>query len=145
MDFKQIQSIIKDFEKSSIQSLELELEGTKMKLSKNGTTFKEKEEVAIFETKTNDSNPILKQEEILGIQIKSPLVGTYYASSSPKDQPFTAVGQYVEKGTTVCIVEAMKIMNEISAPVSGTIEKILLKDGAAVGYDQVLLVMNDAK
>jgi acetyl-CoA carboxylase biotin carboxyl carrier protein len=70
--------------------------------------------------------------------IKSPIVGTYYASPSPDAKPFISVGDTIAKGDTLCIIEAMKIMNEINAEVSGRIVKMLVSNGQPVEYDQPL-------
>jgi acetyl-CoA carboxylase biotin carboxyl carrier protein len=71
-------------------------------------------------------------------QIKSPLVGTFYAAPSPDSEPFVEVGTKVESQTVVCIVEAMKVMNEIKAEINGTVVQILVKNGQAVEYGQPL-------
>ncbi|MDZ7660259.1 acetyl-CoA carboxylase biotin carboxyl carrier protein [Fodinibius sp.] len=76
-----------------------------------------------------------------GDVVKSPIVGTFYRSPSPDDDPFVKVGDTVEKGETLCIVEAMKIMNEIESDYSGEIKKILVEDGEAVEYDQPLFII----
>ncbi|MCX7934495.1 MAG: acetyl-CoA carboxylase biotin carboxyl carrier protein [Planctomycetota bacterium] len=75
------------------------------------------------------------------VPIKSPIVGTFYRASAPDAQPFVNVGQKVTKETVVCIVEAMKIMNEIKAGVNGTIEKILVENGEPVEYGQPLFLV----
>ena len=72
------------------------------------------------------------------LDIKAPIVGTFYRSSSPDADPFVQVGQSVDKDTVVCIVEAMKVMNEIKAEVKGTIEKILVENATPVMYGQPL-------
>ncbi len=71
-------------------------------------------------------------------EIKSPLVGTFYAQPSPDSEPFVEVGSQVEPQTVVCIIEAMKVMNEIKAEVSGKIVEVVAKSGEAVEYGQVL-------
>lgn len=76
-----------------------------------------------------------------GDVVKSPIVGTFYEAPSPDTDPFVAVGDRVEAGQTICIVEAMKIMNEIEAEFSGTVEKILVEDGSPVEYDQPLFII----
>ncbi|MCK9470410.1 MAG: biotin/lipoyl-containing protein [Bacilli bacterium] len=135
MDFKQIQTLIKEFEKSSMTVLEIESEGFKIKLSKNkGEVVTRVDEVTVKEDKK-------VEEDVKGYEVKSPLVGTYYAQNSPKDKPFVSVGQRVEAGDTLCIIEAMKIMNEITAPVSGVIESIKVTNASPVGFDQVLMVI----
>ncbi len=72
------------------------------------------------------------------VDITSPIVGTFYARPTPDSEPFVEVGSPVEPSSVVCIVEAMKVMNEIKAEVSGTIEKIMVESGQAVEYGQVL-------
>jgi acetyl-CoA carboxylase biotin carboxyl carrier protein len=73
--------------------------------------------------------------------VKSPMVGTFYRASSPGSQPMAEVGQAVKEGESICIIEAMKIMNEIEADKSGTIVRVLAENGAAVEYGQPLFVI----
>lgn len=80
--------------------------------------------------------PTQPEEEL--VEIKSPIVGTFYATPSPDSDPYVEVGSQVNTQTVVCIVEAMKVMNEIRAEVSGNIAQILVKNGQAVEYGQVL-------
>jgi acetyl-CoA carboxylase biotin carboxyl carrier protein len=77
-------------------------------------------------------------EESNFITIESPMVGTFYSAASPDSEPYTQVGQSVGPDTTVCIVEAMKIMNEIKAEVSGTIEQVCVQNGQPVEFGQTL-------
>ncbi|MCB2204357.1 acetyl-CoA carboxylase biotin carboxyl carrier protein [bacterium] len=77
-----------------------------------------------------------------GHEVRSPIVGTFYRAPSPEDAPFVEVGQSVTKGQSICIIEAMKIMNEIEADVSGTLKKILVENGQPVEYDQPLFVID---
>ena len=81
----------------------------------------------------------VKQEQ--GTAITSPLVGTYYQASGTNQEPFVKVGQHIQEGDTVCIIEAMKVMNEIKATVSGTVLSINVSDGETVEYDQVLMMI----
>ena len=76
-----------------------------------------------------------------GHVVKSPMVGTYYAASSPESKPFVQVGSVVKEGDTVCIIEAMKILNEIEADKSGTVTRILVDNGQAVEYGQPLFMI----
>ncbi|ABV38693.1 acetylCoA carboxylase, BccP subunit [Shewanella sediminis HAW-EB3] len=73
----------------------------------------------------------------------SPMVGTFYLSPSPKAEPLCQVGQVVEQGAPVCIIEAMKMMNQIEAPRSGVIKAILVESGEAVEFDQALIIIED--
>ena len=76
-----------------------------------------------------------------GHTVKSPMVGTFYRASSPNAKPFVEVGQQVKEGEAICIIEAMKIMNEIDADKSGTITKILCENGQPVEFGQALFVI----
>ena len=76
-----------------------------------------------------------------GTQVKSPLVGTFYSSPSPDEPPFVLVGQEVKEGDTLCIIEAMKVMNEIKAPCSGKVVRIMAQPGDMVEYNQVLCII----
>lgn len=76
-----------------------------------------------------------------GHTVKSPMVGTFYRSSSPGAKPFAEIGQTIKEGETICIVEAMKILNEIEADKSGTITQILVENGQAVEYGQPMFVI----
>lgn len=77
-----------------------------------------------------------------GTIIESPMVGTFYRSSSPTSKVFVDVGQSVSKGDTLCIIEAMKIMNQIEAEISGTVRAILVEDGQPVEYGEPLIVID---
>ena len=83
------------------------------------------------------------EEESLpsGHIVKSPMVGTYYSSPSPGSKPFVSVGDSVSEGDTICIVEAMKILNQIEADKSGNVSQILVENGQPVEYDQPLFVI----
>ncbi len=76
-----------------------------------------------------------------GDVVKSPIVGTFYEAPSPDSDPFVTVGDHIEKGQPLCIVEAMKIMNEIEAEFSGTVKKRLVDDGTPVEFDQPLFII----
>lgn len=147
MSIKEIQSIIKDFEASTLMTLELTMKDVSIRLSKNKT-----EEPASpppvtttrsEEPKPSPDQPVHTQADTM--EITSPLVGTYYQSDAPGKAPFVKVGQKVAKGDVLCLVEAMKIMNEIVAPSDGVISDIIAKDGEAVGYGSVLMRLGEAR
>jgi acetyl-CoA carboxylase biotin carboxyl carrier protein len=79
---------------------------------------------------------------VKGEDLLSPMPGTFYASSTPDDPPFVSKGDSVKKGQTLCIIEAMKIMNEIEAEFDGTITDIKAKNGDPVEYNQTLFIIN---
>ena len=77
-----------------------------------------------------------------GHTVKSPMVGTFYSASSPEAKPFVQVGSVIKAGDTICIIEAMKILNEIEADHSGTVTKILVDNGQAVEYGQPMFIID---
>ena len=79
--------------------------------------------------------------EEAGHIVKSPMVGTFYRASSPGSKPLVEIGQVVKEGESICIIEAMKIMNEIEADKSGTISRVLVTDGQAVEFGQALFII----
>lgn len=78
---------------------------------------------------------------VTGHQVKSPMVGSFYRAASPEAKPFVEVGSKVKVGDTLCIVEAMKMMNQIESDKAGTVVAIEVEDGAAVEFDQVLVII----
>ena len=76
------------------------------------------------------------------VEVKSPMIGTFYRSPNPDSPPFVAVGDKIEKGQPVCIIEAMKLFNEIESEVSGTIVKVVVENASPVEYDQVLFLVD---
>ena len=78
---------------------------------------------------------------VSGHQIKSPMVGTYYSSASPTSEPFITEGQKVNAGDTLCIIEAMKMMNQIEADKAGTVRSIMVENASPVEFDQVLFII----
>lgn len=149
MNFKEIQNLINDFKKSDLTYLELETKEFKLKLSKqkdNNISFENKE--VSVESNVVNSEPIkVTNPPKVGREIKSPLVGTFYNAPNPNDNPYVKEGDYVNVGDVVCIIEAMKIMNEITSDVSGKILKVMKENGSAIGFDDVLFVVdeNDTK
>ena len=82
-----------------------------------------------------------KSEELSGHVVKSPMVGSYYSAPAPGSPPFVTVGQKVAAGDVLCIIEAMKMMNQIEADKAGTIGAILIEDGEAVEFDQPIVTI----
>lgn len=145
MTIKEIQQIIKEFETSSLMTLELETKDVKIKLSKlkqselNEKQIEKQNEPLTTETNQTKSKIENKNETY----IKSPLVGTFYAAATPDAKPYVQVGQHVKKGQVVCIIEAMKIMNEITSPKSGVIKSIEVNNKDVISYDQILMTIGD--
>lgn len=96
----------------------------------------------------HSGNPVAPSQPTVAesneVLIRSPMVGTFYASPDPESPPFVSVGTVVEPNTVVCLVEAMKVFNELKAEVSGRIAKVLVKNAAAVEFDQPLFAVTPA-
>ncbi|SNR60038.1 acetyl-CoA carboxylase biotin carboxyl carrier protein [Desulfurobacterium atlanticum] len=142
---EKIEKLLKSLENSSIEEIEIEVEG--MKLKAKYTRQKPSSQPVIIEKIPEPAYHSVKQEhpkeesiaEPENIHVvKSPIVGTFYRAPSPGAEPFVKEGDFVEKGQTLCIIEALKVMNEIESDVSGRVVKILVEDGQPVEFDQPL-------
>ncbi|HHH50550.1 MAG TPA: acetyl-CoA carboxylase biotin carboxyl carrier protein [Saprospiraceae bacterium] len=165
MTFKEIQDLIKLINKSNITEFKLEDEKFKLSIrTKNFSKIKERivtapaaaapaaapiqatPPAAAPITPSETLSPVADNQETAEasgnyIEIRSPIVGTFYRSSSPEKPPYVKVGDVIEVGTVVCIVEAMKLFNEIESEVSGKIVKVMIEDAQPVEYDQVLYLV----
>ena len=135
MDTEKIKSIMKMFEESQISKMDLTDGDLHITLEKD---VEVKKVVPVTVEQTVEDNT---QEEKLGTPIKSPIVGTYYQSSGEGKEPYVKVGDMIQEGDTICIIEAMKVMNEIKATVSGKVLSIEVQDGETVEYDQTLMMI----
>ena len=150
MDINEIKKLIKVIENSTITKLSVEEGNLKIKISKNGAPNSwNMQPVVSYQqpsiqpsnsesTSSQSSVEAAAQEEKNIHIINSPIVGTFYRSPAPDADPYVQVGDQVNTGTVLCIVEAMKLMNEIECDMSGKIVQILLEDGTAVEYNQPL-------
>lgn len=157
---QEIREIIKLIDQSSIDEFEYEFQGSKLSLKKQGTPTSagigiqavqvphQAQPIApaqqLHAVQEPAPQPEVKQQEAITeasenlVEIKSPMVGTFYQASSPDADPFVSIGSKVSPSTVVCIVEAMKLFNEIEAEVKGEIVEILVSDGQLVEYGQPL-------
>ena len=146
MDFKEICALMERFEASSIQHFELEQKDFRLALDKAlpavPAVIPAPVPGAVIPAAPAPAAPApaapAPAPEAEGSFIKAPLVGTFYAASSPDAAPFAPVGTAVKKGQTVCILEAMKMMSEVPAPCDCVIDEVLESDGELVGFDQPL-------
>lgn len=140
MDTGKIKEIISIFEQSTLSTMELEGDDLKIKLSKDGAGSP----LSVERVEQPQPKPVEHAAEIAeGDAVRSPLVGTFYAAASENAKPFVEIGQTVKQGDILCIIEAMKVMNEIHAPRSGVIREILVQDGAMVQFDQELMIIGE--
>lgn len=140
MDTNQIREIIAVFEESGLSSLEIEEGNLKIKMEKPSVTTPVEQPTSVVTTDAvKEKTPAEKEEA----SITSPLVGTFYRAKSPKDEPYVNVGDHVHTGDVICMIEAMKTMNEIAADKDGIIHKILVEDGEMVEYGQPLFTIGE--
>ena len=138
MDIKELKDIALELMDAlaakKLGEVELELDDVKIKI-------KAAEPAPVIAAASVAAAAPAEEQLPAGTQVKSPLVGTFYSSPSPDEPPFVLVGQQVKEGDTLCIIEAMKIMNEIKAPCDGKIIRIMAQPGDMVEYNQVLCVI----
>ncbi|NOR16110.1 acetyl-CoA carboxylase biotin carboxyl carrier protein [candidate division WOR-3 bacterium] len=145
MKFKDIEKLVKILENSLVAEIEItDLLGRKIKISKltnntNPPSLSVTTAPVVQETKIEKEKPAESTENL--VVIKSPIVGTFYISSAPDAPPYIKVGDIVKPGQVVCIVEAMKLMNEIESDVAGKIVKILAKNEDPIEYNQELFLV----
>jgi len=148
MDIRKVKKLMELLEQSGMSEIEIKEGEESVKISRYGNaplmtpTIPQQPAAMVtpsqVESTTTAAN---KGSAVNGDLISSPMVGTYYSAPSPSAKPFVTVGQHVNKGDTVGIIEAMKIMNQIEADHSGTVVEILVKDGEAVEFGQALIVI----
>ena len=153
MDTKIIKQVIDIFEHSDVHKLEVEDKEIKIKLEKeNHNMVTSIPSAAVQESTfavqnnsmdTAENVNAKEKEEDKGNWIKSPLVGTFYSKPNENSNEYVSVGDCVKKGDTLCIIEAMKVMNEIKAPSSGTVLKINKTDGEMVQFDDDLVLIGE--
>lgn len=137
MELESIYALMERFERSSLSGLELEQNGTRLKLEKAvAVAAAPAAACAVVAAPAPAAAPTAQNDE--GEYIKAPLVGTFYTAAGPDAAPFVQVGDTVHKGQTVCILEAMKAMSEIPAPMDCVIEEVLLDNGSLAAFDAPL-------
>ena len=145
MDIEKINSIVELFKNSGLDEMTLELKDFKINLKNNKVEYVAKEFVNVVEK----SSPVKVEKveeqvnDIKGEWIKAPFVGTFYAAPSANEAPYVKVGQKINKGDVICILEAMKVMNEIKSNNSGTVLEIKAQNGNMVEFDEELILIGD--
>ena len=141
MEYEKIKQLMDDMGNSKLSSIDIDFpDGTKISMKKN-------ENVEISTKAMKFSSQEVKKEELKSEQsrnedtgkiVKSPMVGTFYIKPNPSANPYVEVGKKVKKGDVLCIIEAMKLMNEIESEFDGEVAEIFIKDGEAVEYGKPL-------
>ena len=153
MNLKEIQNLIKFVAKSGASEVKLEMDDVKITIKTgNESSMSQVQQVALplqmpqvandVVAPTNSNSDIDKTDDSKYITIKSPIIGTFYRRPSPDKPIFAEVGQNIAEGDVLCIIEAMKLFNEIESEVSGKIVKILVDDASPVEFDQPLFLVD---
>ena len=155
MNLEDIQELIKFVAKSGATEVDLEFDGIKISIKSPAKKKRgEVEEVTIVQQTapvqtvvapaTTVASPVaaVAEENSNYITVKASMIGTFYRSSSPDKPPFISVGDIIKEGDAICIIEAMKLFNEIEAEVSGTIVKVLVDDSSPIEFDQPLFLVD---
>lgn len=142
MEYEKIKQLIDDMGNSKLSAIDIDFpDGTKISMKKEETKVVEK--VVSPKGQESQEEKVIQKEEITeeieeGNIVKSPMVGTFYMKPAPNAKPYVEVGQKVKKGDVLCIIEAMKLMNEIESEFDGEVAEILLKDGEMVEFGKPL-------
>ena len=156
MDLKDIQELIKFVAKSGATEVDLEIDNIKISIKSPGkkkrgevdevTTIAPQLAPSVMTVPVVNSSPALStpeaEENSNYITIKSSMIGTFYRSASPENPPFVNIGDTIKEGDTLCIIEAMKLFNEIESEVSGKIVKVLVDDTTPIEFDQPLFLVD---
>lgn len=147
MDFNLIKKYVKLFEESNISELEIEQDNARIKISKKVETAVQVHNVAapvhapVVAVPKSEASQSKEEKNTKIKEIKSPIVGTFYRAPGPDADPYVKVGDMVSSGSVLCIIEAMKLMNEIESDITGKIVKILVENGKPVEYNQPLMLI----
>ena len=143
MEYEKIKQLMDDMGNSKLSSIDIEFpDGVKIKMEKKENTVV-KEVTKIQEVEENSEiiekeSKAVETKKVEGNIVKAPMVGTFYIKSSPTSAPYVEIGSEVKKGNILCIIEAMKLMNEIESEYDGKIAEIYVKDGEPVEYGKPL-------
>jgi acetyl-CoA carboxylase biotin carboxyl carrier protein len=149
IDYKEINKLIRFMEEKNLSHFELEVEGLKIKISKNVASASASEPAPApqpsqdLEAKSNNTplETTLQEGKNDLYYITSPMVGTFYSAPDPSSPPFVEIGDSVKKNQTLCIIEAMKLMNEIESEIDGILMKVFIESGKPVEYGQKLFAI----
>ena len=148
MDLRKVKKLIELLEESGLSEIEITEGEDKVRITKGGKRSPQvkaiettQEAEALSVTEPADVNAQTKNNNSFH-EIKAPMIGTFYQSPDPESEAFVKVGDPINEGDTLCIIEAMKMMNKIETDISGTIERILVQNGDPVEFDQVLFLVS---
>ena len=140
MEYEKIKQLIEEMGNSKLTAIDIEFpDGTKISMKKDKMQEKIIQNIPIVENNTIENQIKENKNEKKGNIIKSPMVGIFYLKPSPTAEPYIEIGKEVKKGDVLCIIEAMKLMNELESEYTGKVTEVFVKDGEAVEYGTPLL------
>ena len=140
MEYEKIKQLIEEMGNSKLTAVDIEFpDGTKISMKKDKMQEKIIQNIPIVENNTIENQIKENANEKKGNIIKSPMVGIFYLKPSPTAEPYIEIGKEVKKGDVLCIIEAMKLMNELESEYTGKVTEVFVKDGEAVEYGTPLL------
>lgn len=142
MDFDEIKNLIELLKETDITEFQIEREGSKLKIKKEKylSSFEKVQTVEKPSAVTGDTREEIEEDHKL-VTVTSPIVGIFHRAPAPEAPPFVEIGSVVKKGQVMCIVEAMKLMNEIESDTDGTVSRILIENGQPVEYGEPLFLI----
>jgi len=145
MDIRKIKKLIEMLQDSDLKEIEVSQGDESVRISRDNSSQTSEpiiQKQVVHEASNIVSQEVIPQEEVKGNKVISPIVGTFYRKPSPDKDPFIKVGDVVQEGDILCIIEAMKMMNEIKSDFSGKIVSIDVEDGQPVEYGQHIITIN---
>ena len=146
MDIRKVKKLIELLEESGLSEIEITEGEDKVRISKQTTSKSNVSETVVYSNQmqeNNDGSSNHKQIPRNGFhEVKAPMIGTYYQAAEPGAEAFVKVGDPVSQGDTLCIIEAMKMMNKIESDADGIIERVLVQNGDPVEFDEVLFLIS---
>ena len=146
MDIRKVKKLIELLEESGLSEIEITEGDDKVRISKQTTSKSNFSETVVYSNEmqeNNDGSSNHKQIPRNGFhEVKAPMIGTYYQAAEPGAEAFVKVGDPVSQGDTLCIIEAMKMMNKIESDADGIIERVLVQNGDPVEFDEVLFLIS---
>jgi acetyl-CoA carboxylase biotin carboxyl carrier protein len=143
MDIQNIKKLVRLLEHSGVDEIEVEEEGIRIRIARNmrNNSAQHGQIVEAQAPPVAPQSAVPAKPEITHHEVKSPIVGTFYRAPAPDADPYVEVGQAIQAKTVLCIIEAMKLMNEIESDVAGRVVKIMVENGQPVEYNQTLFLI----
>ena len=146
MDIRKVKKLIELLEESGLSEIEITEGEDKVRISKQTTSKSNDSQTVVYSNQMQENNEGSSNDKKIlrnGLhEVKAPMIGTYYQAAEPGAEAFVKVGDPVSEGDTLCIIEAMKMMNKIESDADGIIERVLVQNGDPVEFDEVLFLIS---